>query len=235
MPAAVLAKLARPGVNLGVVYGQSEAPASITFSESGASVEQLTTTLGRPDPAMEVRLVDEAGSVCPVGVPGEIQVRHESVFLGYFGDPGATQEAFTEDGFLKTGDRAIERPDGYLQMVGRMKEMFKSGGYNVYPREIELCLESHPGLSMAIVVSRPDEVFDEVGHAFVVLGAAETDVAALTSWCRERLANYKIPKGFTVTESLPMLPIGKPDRRALRDIAIELHEQSTPSLRTENA
>jgi len=184
---------------------------------------------------MEVRLVDEGGSLCPAGVPGEIQVRHSSTFLGYFGNPEASREAFTDDGFLKTGDRAIERADGYLQMVGRMKEMFKSGGYNVYPREIELCLESHPDLAMAIVVSRPDEVFDEVGHAFVVpRTTAEASADALTSWCRERLANYKIPKGFTVTSALPMLPIGKPDRRALRNTAIEIHEQSKASLRTEN-
>lgn len=232
MPAPVLTKLQAPGRQLGVVYGLTEAPASITYTDSDATVEQLTITAGRPDPDMEVRLADETGRVRPIGTPGEIQVRHRSTFQGYFRNPEATEAAFTEDGFLKTGDRAVMRPDGHLQIVGRIKEMYKSGGYNVYPREIELCLESHPGVSMALVVSRPDEVFDEVGHAFIVPQKPyELSSTELLDWCRERLANYKIPKGITVTDALPMLPIGKPDRRALRASAVRLHIESTTPVR----
>ena len=235
MPGPVLKAFARPGVATAVVYGQSEAPASITFSEPDASWDQLTSTLGRPDPDMEVRLARVDGAECSLGEPGEIQIRHSSTFLEYFGNPEATRAAFTGDGFLHTGDVAVEMPDGYFKMVGRMKEMFKSGGSNVYPREIELALEKHPDVTMAVVVSLADELYGEIGHAFVVLreGAAVA-VDDLVSWCRERLANYKVPKGITQETELPMLPIGKPDRRALQQTAIEFHE-AAKAFRMENA
>lgn len=220
MPKPVLTAWARPGLVPAVVYGQSEAPASITFSDAGATFEQLTETIGRPDPDMEVRIAHPDGSACEPGEAGEIQIKHPSLFLRYHGNPQATKEAFTPDGFLHTGDKAVERPDGYFHMVGRLKEMFKSGGYNVYPKEVELCLESHPDLMFAVVVNMPDPLYGEVGHAFVVpRPGSDVSVEELTKFCREHLANYKVPKAITIQDSLPMLPIGKPDKQALRATA----------------
>lgn len=217
MPRAVLHAFERPGLAMEVMYGQTEAPASLTYSNPDASVEQLTQTIGMPDPEIDLRLATSDGQVCARGETGEIQVRHPSIFLGYFENAVATSDAFTPDGYLRTGDLAVERPDSYLQITGRLKEMFKSGGYNVYPREVELCLERHPEVMIAVVVEMPDRLYDEVGHAFVVLRRrASSGPAELIAWCQAHLANYKVPKAITIKEELPMLPIGKPDKQALR-------------------
>jgi acyl-CoA synthetase (AMP-forming)/AMP-acid ligase II len=228
MPRAVLEAFARPGLATEVVYGQTEAPASVTHSDRDATIEHLTETLGRPDKGLEVRIAHYDGTPCAIGEPGEIQVRHPSIFLGYHGNPEATGEAFTEDGFLRTGDQAVERPDGYFKMVGRLKEMFKSGGYNVYPREIELCLERHPSVLIAVVVSVSDPLYDEIGYAFIVLRpGAEADEAELVEWCRGQLANYKVPKSIVIRDALPTLPIGKPDKRALQAEALQLRDAAS--------
>ncbi len=110
------------------------------------------------------------------------------------------------------GDLAVERPDGSLRLVGRRSEMYKSGGSNVYPREIELCLERHPAVAIAAVVSVPDPLYSEVGHAFVVpVGGATLSDGDLSRWCAERLANYERPKRIVVSDGLPMLTKAKID------------------------
>ena len=138
---------------------------------------------------------------------------------GYWNCPDADRA--TDDGWFRTGDLAVLRDDGYIQLVGRLSEMFKSGGYNTYPREIEQCLEEHPAVRMAAVVAVPDQVFDQVGHAFVVAdqGATSDDLLA---HCRERLANYKVPKAVHLREQLPMLAVGKIDKKALGSEASRL-------------
>ena len=217
MPRAVMDAFARDGLAMEVTYGLTESPASVTYSDRDATPEQLTETIGRPDPEIEVRLARPDASVSAQGEAGEIQVRHPSVLLGYFGNAQASAQAFTSDGFLRTGDLAVQRPDGDLELVGRIKEMFKSGGYNVYPREIELCLERHPEVMTAVVVSVPDALFGEVGHAFVVpRPGAKSGPGDIAAWCRTQLANYKIPKTITFQDELPLLPIGKPDKGKLR-------------------
>src|SRR5690606_13556335 len=133
--------------------------------------------------------------------------------VGYLDDPVATQEAFTEDDWYKTGDLATLLPDGSFKLVGRIKEMFKSGGYNVYPREVELALEAHPSVRMAAVVSVDDAMFQQVGHAYVLVGAEDgLTERELIAWCKARLANYKVPKRINVRTELPMLSIGKVDK-----------------------
>ena len=147
-------------------------------------------------------------------------MRHGAGMAGYFNQAEATAEAFTPDGYLRTGDVAVARPDGNLCLVGRQREMFKSGGYNVYPREIELCLERHADVAMAAVVGVRDPTYQEVGHAYVVPKPGRSPRAEdLLSWCREHLANYKVPKRISVTHDLPMLPVGKVDKQALRRLA----------------
>lgn len=217
LPLDVMAAYRKLGVRLTTVYGMTETSASITWTDPDADDETLATTVGRPDPDMDVRLVDEDGIDVPDGEQGEIWVRHRCLMKGYFRQPEATAAAYTPDGFFRTGDVAVRQSDGNLRIVGRRSEMFKSGGYNVYPREIELALEEHPAITLAAVVGIPDPVYTEVGAAFVALEPGHTlTVDEAREWCRERLANYKVPKRFTVLPELPLLPVGKVDKRALR-------------------
>jgi acyl-CoA synthetase (AMP-forming)/AMP-acid ligase II len=141
--------------------------------------------------------------------------------LGYWQRPEATNEAFTQDGWLRTGDLAEQLENGYYRIVGRLKEMYKSGGYNIYPREIEILLESHPAVAIAAVVSVPDPLYSEVGHAFILLEENQRITEQeLKGFCGDKLANYKIPKRFILCDSLPMLPIGKVDKVALKKEAL---------------
>lgn len=203
-----------------LTYGMTETCGSVTYSDPDAPVEVLANTIGRPHPSGEVRVADEHGRLTSVDEPGELQVRPEFAMGGYLGRPDATRGAFTADGWLRTGDTAIQRADGNIRFVGRRSEMFKSGGYNVYPREIELALEQLDCVHVAAVVAVPDPAFDEVGWAYVIAKPNEhVDAQRLAAWCREQLANYKIPKRFIVRAELPLLAAGKVDKVALREQA----------------
>lgn len=136
---------------------------------------------------------------------------------GYWNRDDATAEAIDAEGWYYTGDLGVIDDRGYVTLVGRKKDMYISGGFNVYPREIEIVLESEPRIALACVLAEPDPVFQEIGVAFVVPKVGEIlDAADLTAFCRERLANYKVPKRFVLRDSLPMLGVGKIDRMALR-------------------
>ena len=201
-------------------YGMSEVTGGVTYSGLEDSIELLTTTVGTPDERQELRIWHPEGREAVAGEAGEIQVRGDFVMVGYWRLPDATEDAFTADGWFRTGDLAVRREDGYLEIVGRMSEMFKSGGYNVYPREVELALEEHPSIAMAAVVSVPDPTFQEVGIAYVMAsGDAVPSADDLRTFAKERLANYKIPKKIVVVDELPMLPIGKVDKKALKALA----------------
>lgn len=217
LPRESLARYRSRNVRLVSTYGLTEATCSVTYSDPDASDEVLLNTVGRPDPKMNVRLLGEDGSWITHG-QGEVCVRHPSVMAGYLNRPEETAQAFTADGWLRTGDIGFIREDGNLVLVGRTKDMYKSGGYNIYPREIEQVLEDHDEVQLAAVVARPDPDFHEVGLAFVQPTAGSTlDEATLRTWCRERLANFKVPKQFVVLDELPLLPVGKVDKAALRN------------------
>ena len=209
----LLDKTGAPYCTMG--YGMTEVTGGVTYSGLTDSVELLATTIGVPDERQEIRIWHPDGRLAEVGEAGEIQARGDYLMAGYWRNPEATAAAFTDEGWFHTGDLAVRRDDGYLQIVGRMSEMFKSGGYNVYPREVELALEEHVGVSMAAVVSIPDPTFQEVGVAYV-MGEGDLDPEALRSFAGERLANYKVPKRIEVLPELPMLPIGKVDKKALQ-------------------
>ena len=197
-------------------YGMTETVGSVTFTFDADGADVLSDSVGWPVPEYQVRIADGDGRPVAPGTPGEIQVKGDFVTLGYWNRPEATRELF-QDGWLRTGDIAVERPDGAIRLIGRLKEMFKSGGYNVYPREIEIVLESHPDVAMAAVIGMPDPLYQEVGHAFVMTHPGRTPtVETLERHCRDQLANYKVPKRFTVSSELPMLPIGKIDKQALK-------------------
>ena len=219
----LLSRLTQLDARLANAWGQTETSGEITFTDADAGFEVLTNTVGRVDPRYEVRFVDPDGASVPVGEPGEIQVRGDILMLGYFERPEATRLAIDTEGWLHSGDIGRQREDGNIELVGRLKEFYKSGGYNIYPREIEIVLESHPSVAMAAVVGVPDELYQEVGHGFV-----ETEPGGLLTereiqdFCRTKLANYKVPKRFTVTAALPKLSTGKIDKKTLQRRALEL-------------
>ncbi len=200
-------------------YGMTETVGSVTFTFDSDDIDVLADSVGWPVPDYSLRIAGPAGEPIEAGTPGEIQVQGDFVTRGYWNRPEATEELFTPDGWLKTGDLAVLRPDGAYKLIGRLKEMFKSGGYNVYPREIEQVLETHPDVAMAAVIGVADPLYQEVGHAFVMAHPGRTPTPAeLERHCRTGLANYKVPKRFTVSAELPMLPIGKVDKQALKAI-----------------
>ena len=169
----------------------------------------------------------EENRLAGVGEQGEIQVYGDFVMRGYWGRPDATTDAFSQDGWFQTGDLATVRADGNLEIVGRMSEMYKSGGYNVYPREVELAIEEIDGVTLAAVVSFPDPTFQEVGHAFLLAapGISLTE-AAIRKFLKTKLANYKIPKRVSILATLPMLPIGKVDKQALKKMTVAASQKT---------
>ncbi len=195
-------------------YGMTETTGGVTYSGLFDSIDLLASTVGTPDERQPLRIWHAEDREAVGEEPGEIQVHGDYTMAGYWRLPEASANAFTDDGWFHTGDLAIRRDDGYVQIVGRMSEMFKSGGYNVYPREVELALEEHPDVSLAAVISVPDPVFQEIGIAYV-MGAAGLDPDEVRAAASDKLANYKVPKHIMVLDALPMLPIGKVDKKAL--------------------
>ncbi len=203
-------------------YGQTETVAQVTFTPPCDDVDRLVNTIGKPAPEYEVRVARDDGSEANIDETGEIRVRGDFIMNGYWRRSEATAEALTEDGWLLTGDLARRRSDGNLEIVGRLKEMFKSGGYNVYPLEVEQAVELLDGVATAVVVPVPDALYSEVGHAFIQLApGCELTVDDLRLHCKAKLANYKVPKVFRIVGELPMLPVGKVDRSAVKRLAID--------------
>jgi len=216
-PRDLIERLALITPYLGSNYGLTETVAGVTYTEKGASLDVLADTVGKPDPHYQLRVVASDGQICADGEAGEIQVRGHCMMVGYWNRPEATAAVIDREGWLHTGDIGLRRPDGNFQIVGRKTDMFKSGGFNVYPREIEIMLETHPAIAMAAVIGVPDDLYGEVGHAYLLLHSDETAAEPdLTAWCKERLANFKVPKRFHLRRQLPMLPVGKIDKMALR-------------------
>ena len=201
-------------------YGQTEAPLAICTlgkrDHVDASPERLLSC-GRPSVECEVKLVDEEGRDAAPGESGEIVLRAPFVMKGYT-DPDLTAQAFLPGGWLRTRDVGRFDAEGYLTLIDRTSDMIVTGGYNVYPREVEDVLGAHPAVAQVAVVGLPDEIWGESVTAFAVLreGAA-ADEAALIAHAHAHLAGYKAPKAVRFVESIPLSPVGKPLRRALRE------------------
>jgi acyl-CoA synthetase (AMP-forming)/AMP-acid ligase II len=179
--------------------------------------EVIATTSGRAIDDVEVRVVDDDGREVPRGAPGEIVVRGYNVMRGYFDDPAATAETIDADGWLHTGDIGTMDDAGNLRITDRVKDMFISGGFNAYPAEIEQTIMRHPTVGQVAVVGVPDHRLGEVGRAFVVPRAGATvDTDELAAWCREEMANYKVPRSFVVVDALPLNASGKVLKYELR-------------------
>jgi len=216
-PVAYLKEIEKTGAQLSSVYGQTETTGMMTYTAADASLETMSETIGKAIEGVEIRIADGEGRVAAISETSEIQVRGVCVMSGYFKKPEATKEAFTADGWLRTGDLGFARPDGNIVFAGRLKEMFKSGGYNVYPVEVELAICDHPKVAQAAVVAVDHPKFQEVGHGFLLPKSGEAiDPAEVKTFLRERIADYKIPKSWSVMETFPFLPNGKVDKRALQ-------------------
>jgi acyl-CoA synthetase (AMP-forming)/AMP-acid ligase II len=201
-------------------YGQTEAPLAICnlqkAEHEGASPERLLSC-GRPSVDCEIRLVDETGEEVAAGEAGEIVLRAPFAMTGYT-DAALTAEAFLPGGWLRTRDVGRFDDEGYLTLVDRTSDMIVTGGYNVYPREVEDALAGHEAVAQAAVVGLPDEIWGEAVTAFVVLRPGEAgDEAALIAHAHRHLAGYKAPKAVRFVDSIPLSPVGKPLRRALRE------------------
>jgi acyl-CoA synthetase (AMP-forming)/AMP-acid ligase II len=220
MPDEMVGKLLAIGPPMATNYGMTESVSGITVLEPTRDRDLLANSVGGAFPRVDVRLIDNDGNEVAVGEPGEVSFKSPYAFLGYWRRPDDTDQAFTPDGYFKSGDVAVRRPDGRYRVVGRLKEMYKSGGYNVYPREVEMVLEEHPAVILAAVVSADDPLWQEIGVAYVTL-SEDVETGALEIWCRERLANYKIPKRIIVETDMPLLPIGKIDKVTLRKRAAQ--------------
>jgi acyl-CoA synthetase (AMP-forming)/AMP-acid ligase II len=223
MPVEVIRRLRMIQPLMATNYGMTETTSAMTIVEPTADEDVLANSVGVAFDGVEIRLVGDDGAEVAHGETGEVQARSMYNTLGYWRLPDATAAAFTADGWFRTGDLAMQHPDGRYRIVGRSKEMYKSGGYNVYPREVEDVLQSHGDVVMAAVVGCPDVRWQEVGVAFVVARAG-LHAEQLDAYCRERLANYKIPKRFVLCDALPLLPIGKVDKVELSRRAREMAE-----------
>ncbi len=191
-------------------YGLTECCGTATMSSTNDTTEILTTSVGKAIEGVEVEIMDDAGNILPRGETGEVMIRGMSVMLGYLDDPEATREAITPEGWLHSGDIGFMDEQGYLTITDRKKDMFITGGFNVYPAEVERMLLAHPALFQVAVVGLPDERMGEVCCAYVVPkeGHSITE-PELIEWSRERMANYKVPRKVIVTDELPTTPTGK--------------------------
>ena len=221
-PELVKAVRERLGCALVVRYAMTESP-SITGTDPDDPPEVQSETVGRAQRGMEVRVVDTGGQTSPcrpvdAGKNGEVQVRGGCVMRGYWEDPELTSAAFTADGWLRTGDLGHLDRAGNLVLVGRAKDMYIRGGYNVYPLEVENVLGEHPAVARVSVVGIPAPVIGEIGVAFVVPAAPDEPptLATLRAHVASRLADYKAPDELRIVDDLPLTSMLKVDKDALR-------------------
>ena len=197
-------------------YGMTEC-VNITSCLPGDPADVIAGTCGRAMPGNEVKIAGADGNELPRGEAGEIWVRGQGVMLGYLDDPAATAEAIDSEGWLHTGDIGTMDDSGYLRITDRLKDMYISGGFNVYPAEVEKLLAEHPAVAMVAVIGVPDARLGEVGKAFVVLRpGAEASETSLIAWSRENMANYKVPRSFVFVDELPRNAAGKVLKTELR-------------------
>jgi fatty-acyl-CoA synthase len=206
-----------------ICYGMTETSPVSTQSAVDDPLEKRVGTVGRVHPHVEVKIISpETGQVLARGEPGELCTRGYSVMLGYWNDPERTDEAIDRGRFMHTGDLAVMDDEGYVNIVGRSKDMVIRGGENVYPREIEEFLMGHPDIADVQVVGVPDPRYGEELMAWVVCrGGAELDREAVAEFCRGKIAHFKVPRYVQCVSEFPMTVTGKVQKFKLREQAIE--------------
>lgn len=198
-------------------YGLTETCGVVTMCGAGDDAVTVANTAGRPLAGIEVRLIDDAGATVGVGEAGELLVRGPNVMQGYFNDPAATAAAIDGEGWLRTGDIAVQDARGNVKITDRAKDIFIVGGFNAYPAEIEGLLAANPAVMQSAVIGVPDERLGEVPKAYVVLRpGAKAAPEEIIAWCRENMANYKVPRQVVILGALPMNAAGKVQKFLLR-------------------
>ncbi len=208
-----------------ICYGMTETSPVSTQTAADDSIEHRVGSVGRVHPHVEVKVVDPFdGATVDHGAAGELCTRGYSVMIGYWDEPEKTAQAIDPDGWMHTGDLAVMDTEGYVNIVGRIKDMIIRGGENIYPREIEEFLYSHPDIVDVQVIGVPDLKYGEEVMAWVTLreGAAPIDAAAVREYCAGRIAHYKVPRYVQVTDGFPMTITGKIQKFKMREAAIEL-------------
>jgi len=201
-----------------IAYGMTETSPVSFQTGPDDPVERRVSTIGRVQPHLEVKIVDEAGTVTPRGVTGEVCTRGYSVMLGYWDDPERTAEAIDPDGWMHTGDLGVIDDAGYGNIVGRIKDMVIRGGENIYPREIEEFLFTHPKIADVTVVGVPDAKMGEELCAWVQLAPGQTaNEDEIRAFCRGQIAHYKIPRYVRFVDEFPMTVTGKIQKFIIRD------------------
>jgi fatty-acyl-CoA synthase len=220
------------GVRFCIVYGTTECSPLLTMTRFADSAEDKATTIGRPIPQTEVKIVDPGtGEIVAPGDVGELCARGYMVMHGYFENADATAQAIDADGWYHTGDLASMDARGYCRIEGRLKDMIIRGGENIYPREIEDALFTHPNVADVAVVGIPDDKWGEQVAACVRLSGDDVPTAAeLSAYLRERLAAFKLPRTWYFVEAFPLTGSGKVQKFILRDQCIngELRPESVP-------
>jgi len=210
---------------VGICYGMTETSPVSTQTRAGDSLDRRVSTVGRVGPHLEVKVIDpETGRTVPRGTPGELCTRGYSVMIGYWDQPDTTAEAVDAAHWMHTGDLAVMDADGYLAITGRIKDMVIRGGENIYPREIEEFLYTHPDILDAQVIGVPDAKYGEELMVWVRLraGAPELTAEALRAFCSGQLAHYKIPRYVHIVEEFPMTVTGKVRKVEMRERSAEL-------------
>ena len=200
-----------------IAYGMTETSPVSFQSAADDPLERRVSTVGRILPHLEVKIVNETGAIVPRGKPGELCTRGYSVMQGYWDDPEKTAEAIDGDGFMHSGDLATIDAEGYCNIVGRLKDMIIRGGENIYPREIEEFLFTHPKIEDVTVVGVPDPKYGEEVCAWIKLRAGETATAEeIIAFCRGQIAHYKIPRYIRFVDEFPMTVTGKIQKFVIR-------------------
>ncbi|MDR2873014.1 MAG: AMP-binding protein [Xanthomonadaceae bacterium] len=203
-----------------IAYGMTETSPVSTQTGPDDDLELRVTTVGRTQPQLETKIIDEDGRIVPRGEVGELCTRGYSVMLGYWNDLGSTREVIDAAHWMHTGDLGSMDEDGYVRIIGRSKDMIIRGGENIYPREIEEFLITHPDISEAHVVGVPDIKYGEEVVAWVRPRAGRAlDEETLRLWCRERIAHFKVPRHFHFVKRFPMTVTGKAQKFRMRKIS----------------
>jgi fatty-acyl-CoA synthase len=208
-----------------ICYGMTETSPVSTQTRSDDSLERRVATVGRVGPHLEVKVVDPAtGRTLPRGMPGELCTRGYSVMLGYWNEPGKTAEAVDPARWMHTGDIAVMDDDGYLAITGRIKDMVIRGGENIYPREVEEFLYTHPDILDAQVIGVPDAKYGEELMAWIRMrpGATPLDAQAVREFAAGKLAHYKIPRYVHIADEFPMTVTGKIRKVEMREKSVEM-------------
>ncbi|USG62530.1 AMP-binding protein [Sneathiella marina] len=209
-----------------IAYGMTETSPVSFQSNVDDPIEKRVATVGRIHPNIEVKIMDEGGEITQVGTKGELWTRGYSVMQGYWDDAEKTKEVIVDGGWMKTGDLAILDEEGYCAIVGRLKDMIIRGGENIYPREVEEFLFTHPDIQDVQIFGIPHEKFGEEVCCWIVpQSGAKLNEGDVKSYCKNQIAHYKVPKHVRIVSELPMTVTGKPQKFVMRDQMMELLNQ----------